>query len=392
MTSVSRTFTISVVAAPVTGLPTYAQGMTDYQVRNLSTVSNGMTTMYAVTPTEWRGTGGDNNLSTVINAWSGGGGDATGRRLFVHGGGHADSANNGLYVFDFNGTTQATGWTLATNSLSAYANRVSTTVDANGYPASIHTYDQVRYDPINNRFYRLSGCPYPGGNTTSTSTYYDFANNRWKPTVLSSSAGTIGGSAFISPDGAKAVLVSCSTSAWFINTSTGTTSAVTIGGSWMGNNVEEGACLTMDDTRSTFAADGICKYVGFGGRGAWVLTINWTAQTVTAGARPTLTGTGASYLNTAYSSQGPAVLFDAKYDCFWAFAMRSQVESANPSVIVKVDASTFVATSYPLNGNTLSSQSGNRGSYARYVWMPDWRIIGTVQSSTQPASIIKLPD
>jgi hypothetical protein len=111
MTSVSRTFTINVVAAP-TGVPAFAQGMSDFQVRNMTgayTPTNGKETMYSTLPAAWQQTGQPNGADMVFTAWCGGKGDVEGKRLFVHGGGHLDSSNNGLQRHECSGWVEHRG-------------------------------------------------------------------------------------------------------------------------------------------------------------------------------------------------------------------------------------------------------------------------------------------
>src|SRR6185369_2559917 len=60
-------------------------------------------------------------VASVMSKWSSGGEDRTGHRMMVHGGGHADSAFNGLPTFDFSGSSKPAGWVIEPNSLSPIA-------------------------------------------------------------------------------------------------------------------------------------------------------------------------------------------------------------------------------------------------------------------------------
>ena len=89
--------------------PSYISSMSDYGIRALTGTyapTNGNETMRSVKPADWLT---DDN---IIAPWSGGPYAISGTKLFVHGGGHGDSANNGMYVYDFSGTSAPTGWTL----------------------------------------------------------------------------------------------------------------------------------------------------------------------------------------------------------------------------------------------------------------------------------------
>ena len=67
-----------------------------------SAPTNGKTSMSDATPSEWLTSDpGTCDLGCVIAAWSGGAGAVSGTKLFVHGCGHNDSANNGIYAYDF---------------------------------------------------------------------------------------------------------------------------------------------------------------------------------------------------------------------------------------------------------------------------------------------------
>ena len=110
------------------GVPQYARGLGDFEVRNLDGAyapRNGARSVWDVLPEEWRVVGQPNGADGVFTAWSGGAGDAVGRRLIVHGGGHGDSSNNGIYVFDFSGDQVPAGWRIAANSLSSRADVIS---------------------------------------------------------------------------------------------------------------------------------------------------------------------------------------------------------------------------------------------------------------------------
>src|SRR5262245_16389226 len=136
--------------------PSYISSLAAYEVRRLD--GNFLPTasgpgMHSVTPAEWLNGGSGINVN-IINPWSGGGKAISGTKMFVHGGGHSDSANNGLYVYDFAGDARPTGWSLM--QISAVSSvRGDTGVYADGLPAAHHTYNGNVYAHHNNRFYRF---------------------------------------------------------------------------------------------------------------------------------------------------------------------------------------------------------------------------------------------
>ena len=86
-------------------VPSYIASMAPYQVRALTgtySPTNGGESMQSVTPSSgafgnWlSGDPGVLQLPGVVDAWCGGAKPASGSKMYVHGGGHNDSANNGL--------------------------------------------------------------------------------------------------------------------------------------------------------------------------------------------------------------------------------------------------------------------------------------------------------
>ena len=372
----------------VTGLPRYMAGMTDFQVRNLPTVSGGAATMFASLPSEWQRTGQPNGADMVFLAWSGGVGDTAGKRLFVHGGGHFDSSNNGLHIYDFNGDAAPIGWRVASNSLSALgAVTQSTNTYSDGKPAAIHSYNGMWYDPRLNRFYRFGGSGFgPGGGGIDAAFYYNFATSAWVPFLTNSSIATTLGSTMVgAPDGSQVLYLASTKSPIFVNTSS---AAVTSFGSALSGSEESGFATAMDTSRSNVTT-GVCRYVSFyrdtSGPRAKVITVNWPAKTWTQ-VTQSLSGATAGELSAA----GPCVVYDALRDSFWVFANSDETADGSISHIYEVGASSFAVTRTTLS-SAIQCQVNNRGGYNRHVWFPDWRIIGTVHAHDQPMSLIKLP-
>lgn len=373
---------------PPAALPQYMAGMNAFDVRHLTSVSNGLVTMFSALPGEWQTTGQTAGADNVFYAWSGGAGDPKGKRLFVHGGGHYDSSNNGLYVFDFNGDGAPAGWSVAPNSLSARSAVVeSANTYADGKPTSIHSYDGMWYDEKLNRFYRFGGSGFgPSGGGISAAFYYSFSSASWVPFVDSSSIATTLGSTLVgSPDGTQVLYLASTKSPLFVNTST---KAITASGSQLSGSEESGFATAMDTNRSNLITN-VCRYVSFykdsSGARAKLITVNWPAKTFTVS---TQTLSGSSAADLSYS--GACVLYDSQRDAFWVFANSGETGDGTITGIYEVNAATFAVTRHALNG-TISSKVNNKGGYNRHVWFSDWRIIGTVHSHDKPVSLIKLP-
>lgn len=370
-----------VTSEPV-GMPVYMQGMAGWDVRSLSgayTPSNGNEVMYDVVPTEWKTFEGVTSTPNVFRAWSGGKGDATNRRLFVHGGGHADSANNGLYVFDLSGDSAPVGWTLQTNSLSAVADiQASANTYDDGKPTSIHSYDGLVYEPTLDRFYRCGGSAHgPGGGGCSICAYYDFDTDAWVTLVENSViGGTLSSSLIVSPDGTQLLYLSSTKQPQFINTSTG---ALTGHGTTPWNSEEKGPCTCYDSLRDRY----LTIYLST----STILdfAVNWGAKTWSSNTR-TLTGTHAGDID----ADGACVFYDAARDLIWVFGNRTAADAGSIDFFYSIHPTTYAVTRFALNSG-ISMGSGSKGGYNRFVWFPEWRIVATVQLYDQPVHLIKIP-
>ena len=367
-------------------------GLADFEVRNLTGTfapTNGAVTMWDALPTEWRKSGQPSGADGVFAAWSGGRGDAAGRRLFARGGGHGDSSNNGLYLYDFNGDTKPTGWSVAPNSLSALAAVGSSgTVYADSKPTAVHSYDQSWFDPVLNRYYQISGSYYSIGNKAA-SYYYDFNTSRWSSdpgggsfgssSSLSAYAGTVFGKA----DGSKMVLIAGDTKVCFF-TPGGVT---TLAGNANMLNSDEGNMSSAHDSVNdrwltvSYDAGQSLVYTHF---------VDWAGSAVATTRRTH--ASHATYMTA--NSEGGSIIYDAQLQCFWMFGfMRHWQTNPMSTQVLRMDANTFSITAHSLTGDAIAvaSPGGGGGSFNRHVWFPAWRIVGTAQSHNAPASLIKLP-
>ena len=364
----------SIATAQNAQTPSYISSLADFEVRALTgqfQPSNGMQTMAAATPQEWLNSDPGSGLKGVIIAWSGGAKPTTGTKMFVHGGGHNDSANNGLYVFDFAGSDAPTGWSIADIS-SVSAVRVAEAY-ADGKPAAVHTYDGLVYAQHNNHIYRFAGAIWnPGGGFTRSTWKYNVANNSW--TKLPSYSGRLNTGASIYDPASRKILVGFGSQfevAFFRTDQDQWSSVKSTNGSFIGSDTT-GA---YDPTRS--------RGVMVGDGASRLIDIDWNRETVDVSV---LSASGATnILNT----NGPSVVYDPLRDSYWIFA--GSESSPGFGSIYEMDADALTIQRHTLGGDNIAVESSLRGSYGRFILMPEWRAIGIVASHESPAYVIKLP-
>jgi hypothetical protein len=383
-------------AAPDDG-PAWTQGLSDFQVRNLTGAyapSNGKVSLSQVLPPEWQGGSSPIAQQQIIGAWSGGKGDTDGKRLFVTGGGHNDCANNGLYIYDFNGAASPTGWVLAPNSLSALSAIQNGAVYSDNKPSSVHTYDGLWYSPTDSRFYRIGGSRYSSG-SICTSHYYDVIAQQWSSVALGGGAFTTFPSGLLNygltvmgkDDGSKLFVLNGDTNynCAFVNKNGTQTTVGWPAGFHANSNGSTMVAVKLqnDSTWLTLSLEGGVSYI-------YTHAIDWTNQTDTATLHSH--SSHATYLG---GSAGASMIYDPNYSggaCVWIFGMTSQISGGVMAAqILRLNISDWSITSHALSDTIAVDAPGSQGSYNRHVWFPQWRIIATVQSNTAPMSIIKLP-
>lgn len=357
--------------------PSYISSMADFEVAQLDGAlapTNGKVSMESVTPSEWLNNDPSTlGLKAVIIAWTGGAKATGASTLFVHGGGHSDGANNGLYVYDFAGGAKPTGWQspLVISPLSAVLSTSPTYSD--GYPTSVHTYDGAVYAKHNNTVYRFKGSIYGAGDQTRASFKFNVATKTWTrlpdyPTSAGYGAVTlydpVSGNIFVS--GVTA------TSGHFFRTSNDTwSSEKTFGGDGSAE-----AAAAWDPTRNRGLV------VGGSSRRA-LLSLNFATETASA---TSITFTGA----TEILGSGISAVYDAGRDSYWFFGG----DSGSPgwTTLYEVQAGgPWNIVAHTLTGAQIQRLNGMLGSYGRFVFMDQWRAIGIVASTSSPAYVIKLP-
>lgn len=367
------------VTAFAQSAPEYIESLAEFEVRALSgsyAPVNGTTTMESITPQEWL----DNDmLSGVITKWSGGA-KGIGTKLFVHGGGHNGSANNGMYTFDFSGTSAPAGWEtpLVISPWSAVCNTCETYAD--GGPTATHTGDTIVYAHHNKHIYRFSGPWYASsGGWTKACFKYNVATGQWTQ-VPDYPPGGFTTITFYDAGTRKIYVKSISRQHGFFYR--------TDDDSWSGErglpDVQAGFHMTAawDPSRSR----GIL--VGEDSAEARLIDIDFEAETVSATA---LTAGGESSI---LAISGITVLYDPTADVYWIYGGRTlDYTGADYSNIYRMNADgpPWAVTKHPLSGDPIQVSDIMHGSYGRYVLMNEWRAIGMVHSHETPAYVLRLP-
>lgn len=342
--------------------------------------SNGKTTMFSALPAEWQLTGQPNGADNVFNGWGcGAGGDPAGLKYFVHGGGHFDSSNNGLHVYDFTGSSVPTGWSQETNSLSALDDVILDASDglyADGNMTAIHAYGACWFDAVNNRFVRVSGSPFSGGGGATPIYGYFNLTAHTQSHFSSANVACLGSALIGKPDGTKYLYLNATGTPQFINAST---FALTASGSALTGSEEKGPVFLYDSLRDL--------YMGFYDSGAasmFEIAVNWAANTFTKTTR-TLTGADADYLD----APGACCLYDAANDQYVVFGNKNDATAGEITNLYKVNASNYAVTKSALS-QPIEISTSSAGGYNKHVWFPSWRIIGTCQRHDKPMSLIKV--
>lgn len=374
MALTSNATTISVISPP--SGPVYISSMSAYQTRALSGTyapTNGrgisLTTAQQAIQPAWLTSDPTGGILGVINAWSGGARANVGTKLIVHGGGHIDSANNGVFVFDLSGTSAPIGWDILSQSLPSAAIQASDTY-SDGRPTSVHTYDGCCYASHNNSMYRFGGAWFniASGNSTNAAWRFDLT------TGATTRVGTVqsSGVSFFSPiydPVTRKILVIPSDGignwydSYFFRCDDNTWSSV------KSSPVNRGSGISTawDPTR------GRALSVGGNGSGGIVHAINFSAETLSQSAQAIAVGSAAS------------IVYDSVRDVFWSIGGGSSYNT-----LYEISASTFaIISTTTLSGIPVVSPYG--GSYGRIVINATWRCIAVIASHTSAVYVIKLP-
>ena len=353
----------STSCAPST-MPAYVSSMAPFQVRALTgdySPSNGTSTLRSIMPSMWAGN--DN----IMSSWSGGAKSTAGTKMYVHGGGHSDSSNNGLYCFDFAGTTKPTGWAVENTGQPGVTSDIA--VGSTGAPIAVHTYDgMVDMGPA---LYRFGGSAYPSGGFTSQMVRFDKATSAWTR-IPSGPYSHFAGMAVGSIATGKILVME----RWatyvtyaFYRVATNNWSASRSAPNQWGND----ASAAFNPATNT----GLCVSTSNGyGQSSFSIAIDWMGETLTQTPR-SLTNMGT----------GCALVWDPTRAVYWCFGSTN-----NTGTLYEIDPVTFAVTPHALTGDApLTPESPYWGTFGRWLFMDSWRAIGSVASRTTPAFIIRLP-
>lgn len=358
-----------------TETPAYMAALGDYEVLQLTSAANGKATLNSTMPVAWQGlTGGTyGNNANITAAFSGGACNPIDGDLYINGGGHGDSANNGLWRYRFRGTTLPTGWELldispSPASVSANTDPTSTSPSR---PISIHTYNGLGLDPDTNRLFRFGGGQWDSGAMPTKNWYFDVEAGTWSQTPNTPYAANNPVVTIIDEVSRKALIISHSGDGWFYRIDTNTA----------GNNISE----------AQQAFDSVGSYDPTRHRGylwapneLWEVDIDWVAETVSM---TEVTPTGDT--GVLAGSTG-AMFYDYESDVHWLFPL---VEGSTSMTLVYSMTPSLVITAHATNGdNTGFDTDGWTGSYNKICPMLQWnRCVGIVTGIDDPPRIIRLP-
>lgn len=354
--------------------PAYITALSDYQVARQSTVANGNATLNSTMPVAWQGlTGGTyGNNANITAAFSGGCCNALDGELFINGGGHGDSANNGLWRYIFRGTTMPTGYQLldiSPSPASVSANTDPTSTSPNR-PISIHTYNGLAFDPDTAKVFRFGGGQWDSGAMPSKNWAFDTLAGTWSQTQNTPYAANNPVVSIIDDISRKILVISHSGDGWFYRIDTNTAGA----------NISEpqqafDSVGSYDPTRNR-------AYL-WAPNEMWQVDIDWVAETANM---TQVTPTGAT---SVLAESTGAMFYDHDSDRHWLFPL---VDGSTSMTAVYDMTPGLVITSHATSGdNTGFDTDGWSGSYNKICPMLQWRAVGFVTGIDDPAYVIKLP-
>jgi hypothetical protein len=369
----------------------YLAGMAYGDVRALSGTyapTNGKATIQSATPSIWLTGDPGNNDGDIVSPWCGGAGDPANSKLYMAGGGHTNSANNGVYCFDFSGTNAPVGMTLLPGSQTDISGGTGVcTPDADQYSdgkcSARHTYDGLAF--VDGKFYVFSGGEYgPSGG---------YKNSVYKFTLGSPGAWArcpdvpnLGAPAVVFPSSAFDP-VSKKVFFWYPSGSSGAFYD-TVSDTWGSVKTSSAGIPSWDYATTVCDASARSRLVRFGGQ-AQMWTVAW--------------GTAGSHTGEAITSVGPhaitgnmansqiTALYDSVRDCFWTLGGSAGAQGY--STIYQVDPVTFASTAKALSQTmATTSTTAVQGSYKRATFIgPNNSAIGFVTGFSAPTYVIKLP-
>lgn len=368
------------------GGPTYVSSLAAYQVAALTSPTNGKATLQSVTPAIW-GPGAAGQINDrVYEPWCGGPKIVgTIAAIYHQGGGHQDSYNNGLYKFDFSGTSAPVGWvpplTISTPTV-ATAGQDNGGSNGDGLPQAVHAYDGMI--EIGGSLYRYGGSQTGGGGMISALWRYTISNNQW--TRLADGPFGSGGPLLgIQPNASLPNGKMVAIGGFGGNNSSYAFYAP--GGSWsaqkFGTGLSGGTWPTQPSVgyRPTTNTTGTLLIIG--ADYAMTATVDWVAETITGA---TVRSLG------ALVSAGPILYYDAPQDLF--LCMPGNPGSSTIGPFYKLNPATWALTTQALSGTTMTNvEVGGpyRGHFNRYTVHTGWRAMFVHFARAGSVYVIKLP-
>ena len=346
-------------------MPAYISSMAPFQVRALAgsyAPSNGTSTLRSIMPSMWAGN------DQIMSPWSGGAKSTVGTKMYVHGGGHSDSSNNGLYSFDFAGTSGPTGWAVENQGQTGVTSDIA--VGSSGAPISVHTYDGMV--DMGSALYRFGGSSYPSGGFTVQMLRYDKAASRWTRLPNWGSPPQFAGMAMGNQAAGKILLmdrfVSYFTYGFYRVASNNWSPMRSVAAQWVG----DGAAAYNPATNSGLVVGADNQ----SGVRAFSISIDWNGETITQTTR-----------SLGSLGSGCALIWDPTRGVYWCFGSNS-----NNGTLYEINPTTFAVTPHSLTGDApLTPETPYWGTFGRWAFMDSWRAIGSVASRTSPAFVIRLP-
>lgn len=377
-------------------MPAYMAGMVEYGTRLLEGTygpSNGYRTFQQSLPPEWQSSSAPASSRGVIGAWSGGCADAASRRLYFAGGGHSDGANNGIHLFDFSGDTAPSGFGVLDGSRSDRSavvdDMASPSADGSyldGRPSAVHTYSGMQYDRVRNRVWRGGSAIYSSGRPTGAHLWqFDIASGTWAKRV---GGGPVAAYTLLlqAPDASKVLMLGDFGGNRFVDADN---FAVTQFGSVPWSGTDQNVVGAYDSTRDRFLTIARTTQTFNGPENPLrfhTLAVDWTRNTFAFTQR---TPVGSPAVISQLKG-GMGLFYDAARDSFWGFGSRDDMAAGAIDKLIEIRADTFEVTMTPLYP-ALPCGTYSRGTFGRFIWMPEYRTIGLVYDFDKPAAIIRLP-
>jgi hypothetical protein len=356
-------------AAPLVG---YASDLAPYAVRSLSgsyAPANARTLMSSVTPSEWADT-----EQGLINGYSGGAKAVAGSRLYIHGGGHGDSYNNGMYIYEFAGSSLPAGFVspLVVSAQSA----VVTEADAysDGRPTAHHSLDLLVYAHHDGNVYRFGGNRAgPAGSDSRAAWRFNPTTGAWtrftgqdmphdgRPlgcTIYDAASGKI----LVLDNADSGSIFNCATGTWGgVIAQTRATGYYSVGA----YDTSRNRALVYNDVLGELS----------------LVTPNWGANTFTMA-----TATSSSAF---LGRNAPVFFYDPVIDRFVGFGGQGSASFAN---VFFIHPTTFSTTSVAMTGATIETDGGALiGMYGRFCFISGSRVVGFVSKYNRAPYILKLP-